>query len=176
MRECAGLHIKRENIIYRYIINVYIALCLVVNIKCIVCVFKGGGSQWIANQTKDGQAFVQMFVQFCVEADSSHCVGKKDRIFPQYEAFELMAVVAIDLNIQIYDSRSDQQFGFSSNCVRKQGFRRKIEAKTSLELNFNRKITNKTELLHIFKMPHAFVLACVGKKYVNLSDFASANM
>lgn len=29
----------------------YIALCLVVNIKCIVCVFKGGGSQWIANQS-----------------------------------------------------------------------------------------------------------------------------
>lgn len=75
----------------------YIALCLVVNIKCIVCVFKGGGSQWIANQTKDGQAFVQMFVQFCVEADSSQCVGKK------YEAFELIAVVAKDLNIRIYD-------------------------------------------------------------------------
>lgn len=29
----------------------YIALCLVVNIRCIVCVFKGGGSLWIANQT-----------------------------------------------------------------------------------------------------------------------------
>lgn len=43
----------------------YIALCLVVNIKCIVCVFffflKGGGSKLIANQTGDGQVgFVPM--------------------------------------------------------------------------------------------------------------------
>lgn len=42
----------------------YIALCLVVNIKCIVCVvffffsffFKGGGLKLIANQTGNGEA------------------------------------------------------------------------------------------------------------------------
>lgn len=49
----------------------YITLCLVVNIKCIVCLFNGGGSQLIANQTGD------VWVGFVPMSSCLFSTGKK---------------------------------------------------------------------------------------------------
>lgn len=59
----------------------YIALCLVVNIKCIVCVFcfvflKGGGSKLIANQTGDGQVGL-VPMSYCLFGTGRKLRGKK---------------------------------------------------------------------------------------------------
>lgn len=51
----------------------YIALCLVVNIKCIVCVFKGGGSQWVANQTPMVRLLFKCLFSFCAKGGSCQC-------------------------------------------------------------------------------------------------------